>query len=83
MVTGDPRFASEIRGRAALKTWLQRLFPADSVEVAAGRAKLTASQQLQLKWDIRCALCGSRPEGPVRRDGTIVIEFRCPTRECG
>jgi hypothetical protein len=82
MVTGDSRFGAEIRGRLALRRWLQKLRPGVDLDRAA-RDLLTQRQRSEFLWDLPCALCGSRPEGPVKRIDACVVEFRCPTGECG
>jgi hypothetical protein len=82
MVTADPRFGAEIRGRGALRRWLQKLRPGGDPNRPAYDV-LTPRQQTELLWDLPCALCGSRPVGLVKHSGTGVEEFRCPTGECG
>jgi len=69
------------RGRPALITLLRRLAPA-SPESEAARRLLTPRQRAELAQQQRCDRCGAIPEGPVLRDGEIVLELRCPLERC-
>src|ERR1017187_9358361 len=76
----DHAFRAQIRGRGAIHILLQRLAPFEDLRMASRRL-LTPRQMAEVAWQVPC-VCGSYPEGPVLRNGTIDIRFRCPRGTC-
>ena len=77
-LTGDLK--PFVRGRPALIALLRRL--AGSPDSEGARMLLSPRQRAELAQQKRCDRCGAIPEGPVRRDGQIVLELRCPLERC-
>jgi hypothetical protein len=77
----DNAFIAQVRGRIALLHLLKRLGPNGDLLTTA-RKYLTRTQLAQVAWQSPCSICGAFPEGPVTRDGTLEIQFRCPRNTC-
>ena len=77
-LTGDIK--PYVRGRPALVALLRRL--TGSPDTDAARMLVSPRQRAELAQQKRCDRCGAIPEGPVRRDGQIVLELRCPLERC-
>jgi hypothetical protein len=76
----DVNFQSQIRGRDALSRLIAKISPGTS-EFTAARY-LSFHQRVQYCIELRCAHCGSIPEGPVRQNGSVFYDFRCPEGQC-
>ena len=76
----DRTFIGKVRGRSAIRLLLQRLVK-DQDQKAACRRLLTPQQIAESAWQVPCT-CGAFPEGPIRRNNQIDIEFRCPNGRC-
>ena|ERR1017187_1533941 len=76
----DQTFIGQVRGRSAIRLLLQRLAK-DQDQKAASRTLLTPRQIAESAWQVPCT-CGAFPEGPIRSNNQIDIEFRCPNGRC-
>jgi hypothetical protein len=76
----DHVFLAQIRGREAINLLLQRLAPNQDLK-AASRRLLTVRQVAESAWQAPCS-CGAYPEGPVRQNDGIDVQFRCPMSSC-
>lgn len=81
----DARFVQQVRGAVAIQRLLKMLAvppgragDAD-VEKLVRQGRLTAAQQQQRQWQIRCSACDAMPCG-VGFDGSP--KFRCPLPDC-
>lgn len=77
----DNAFIAQVRGRNALLQLLRRLEPNGDLLTTA-RKYLSRLQLAQVAWQSPCSICGAFPEGPITRDGTLEIQFRCPRKIC-
>lgn len=75
-VVSKQALRGSVRGAAAVRIVLKVLGGAPSL------ASLTPAQLAELSQEIPCSVCGVRPEGPVKLDGQIVLEVRCPLQTC-
>jgi hypothetical protein len=76
----DKGFQNQVRGRNALSRMIAKISPGTSDFTAA--RYLSFHQRVEYCIGLRCAHCGSIPEGPVRRNGAVCYEFRCPEGQC-
>lgn len=77
----DSAFIAQVRGRNALLQLLKHLEPNGNL-LPTARKYLSRPQLAQVAWQSPCSICGAFPEGPVTRDGTLAIQFRCPRKIC-
>ena len=73
-------FQEQVRGRTALLKML-RMIHGGTAEYGAARL-LTLRQRVEFYVDLRCGECGAVAEGPVRHNGSLSYEFRCPKNRC-
>lgn len=86
-ITEDLAFLNQVRGIEAIKKVLkwfyvpphQQRHDSQVVLDLLKQKKLTSSQQLALKWSIRCSECNSIPCGLTFK-GTM--EYRCRVPDC-
>ncbi len=78
----DRAFIAQVRGRHALLHLLKRIEPNGDLATTA-RKYLTRTQLADVAWQSPCGMCGAFPEGPVTRNGTLEVQFRCPRNTCG
>jgi hypothetical protein len=78
----DRAFIAQVRGRSALLHLFRRIEPNGDLATIA-RKYLTRTQLAEVAWQSPCSICGAFPEGPVTRNGTLEVQFRCPRNTCG
>jgi hypothetical protein len=76
----DNSFARQVRGRVAVHRLLEIIAPGSDPKSAA-RGILSARQIAEAAWQGPCT-CGAYPEGPVRQNGDLDVQFRCPMQHC-
>jgi hypothetical protein len=76
----DFAFIRQVRGRVAVNRLLERIAPGSDPKSAA-RGFLSARQIAEAAWQGPCT-CGAYPEGPVRQNGDLDVQFRCPMQHC-